>query len=130
VTGTSSSGANSARETTVIDACQQLVMTLRAQPEQKAVFVGEDGIAALMELLEERSAKVFFSSKKEHQHAEVQFLVLTGTSYRQGVRTDSRFQQSLELGYSLHLWIYCLCSMPCEAAVDTCNRSFCVWVHK
>jgi hypothetical protein len=58
VTGTSSSGGNSARETTVIDACQQLVTTLRAQPEQKAVFVGEDGIAALMELLEERSSKV------------------------------------------------------------------------
>lgn len=48
----------SARETTVIDVCQQLVATLRAQPEHKAVFVGEDGIAALMELLEERTPKV------------------------------------------------------------------------
>lgn len=56
--GTGSSGGMSARETTVIDVCQQLVATLRAQPEHKAVFVGEDGIAALMELLEERTPKV------------------------------------------------------------------------
>ncbi len=42
----------------MVDACQQLATLFNRHPERKAVFLADDGAAAVMELLEERSGKV------------------------------------------------------------------------
>ena len=59
VQSTATSGAAaSARDTPVMDACQQLAALLPEQQERRSTFVAENGIACLIELLDERNAKV------------------------------------------------------------------------
>ncbi|CAK0734185.1 hypothetical protein CVIRNUC_000395 [Coccomyxa viridis] len=53
-----SGAAASARDTPVLDACQQLTALLPEQQERRSTFVAENGIACLIELLDERNAKV------------------------------------------------------------------------
>ena len=50
--------AASARDTPVLDACQQLAGLLSDQQERRATFVAENGVASLIELLDERNVKV------------------------------------------------------------------------
>ena len=50
--------AASARDTPVLDACQQLAGLLSDQQERRATFVAENGIASIIELLDERNVKV------------------------------------------------------------------------
>ena len=50
--------AVSARDTPVLDACQQLIGLLAEQQERGSTFMAENGVAALIELLDERNAKV------------------------------------------------------------------------
>jgi hypothetical protein len=40
-----------------VDTCQQLVVLFAEQPQRRSIFLAEDGMAALMELLQERSHK-------------------------------------------------------------------------
>ncbi len=47
-----------ARDTPVLDACQQLTGLLAEQQERRSTFMAENGVAALIELLDERNAKV------------------------------------------------------------------------
>ena len=59
VQSTATSGAAaSARDTPVLDACHQLTALLPEQQERRSTFVAENGIACLIELLDERNAKV------------------------------------------------------------------------
>ncbi|KAK9810498.1 hypothetical protein WJX72_011817 [[Myrmecia] bisecta] len=55
---TGSLTASSARETPMVDACQQLVALMRDDPERRERYLAEDGAVAIIELLEERSQKV------------------------------------------------------------------------
>ena len=54
----SGGAAVSARDTPVLDACQQLTGLLEEQQERRSTFMVENGVAALIELLDERNAKV------------------------------------------------------------------------
>ena len=54
----SSGAAVTARDTPVLDACQQLTGLLAEQQERRSTFMAENGVAALIELLDERNAKV------------------------------------------------------------------------
>ena len=54
----SGGAAVSARDTPVLDACQQLTGLLAEQQERRSTFMAENGVAALIELLDERNAKV------------------------------------------------------------------------
>lgn len=50
--------AVSTRDAPVLDACQQLMGLLAEQQERRSTFMAENGVAALIELLDERNAKV------------------------------------------------------------------------
>lgn len=52
------SGSVSARETSVVEACQVLTSLVTESADRKPIFLAEDGVIALLELLEERSTKV------------------------------------------------------------------------
>ena len=54
----SGSGSASARETSVVEACQVLTTLVTESADRKPVFLAEGGVIALMELMEERSTKV------------------------------------------------------------------------
>ena len=58
-----SGAAASARDTPVLDACQQLTALLPEQQERRSTFVAENGIACLIELLDERNAKVSMGAR-------------------------------------------------------------------
>ena len=58
-----SGAAASARDTPVLDACQQLTALLPEQQERRSTFVAENGIACLIELLDERNAKVIIGAQ-------------------------------------------------------------------
>lgn len=51
-------GSVTARETSVVEACQVLTSLVTEFSDRKPVFLAEGGVIALMELLEERSTKV------------------------------------------------------------------------
>lgn len=42
----------------MVDACQQLAALFAEHPDRRATFLAQDGIVAIIELLEERSHKV------------------------------------------------------------------------
>lgn len=50
-------GAASARDSPMVDACQQLAALFAEHPDRRATFLAQDGIVAIIELLEERSHK-------------------------------------------------------------------------
>lgn len=50
-------GAASARDSPMVDACHQLAALFAEHPDRRAVFLAQDGIVAIIELLEERSHK-------------------------------------------------------------------------
>lgn len=52
------SGSVSPRETSVVEACQVLTTLVTESADRKPIFLAEDGVIALLELLEERSTKV------------------------------------------------------------------------
>ena len=56
--GGRASGAGSARDDGVVDACRALAELLTGAPDRRCAFLTDDGAAALAELLEERSPKV------------------------------------------------------------------------
>ncbi|CAL8466918.1 g6454 [Coccomyxa elongata] len=56
--GGAAGGAASARDSPTVDACQQLAALFAEHPDRRAIFLAQDGIVAIIELLEERSHKV------------------------------------------------------------------------
>jgi hypothetical protein len=62
--------AASSRDTPVLDACQQLAGLLCDQQERHATFVAENGIASLIELLDERNVKVRMLIFPQHLRAQ------------------------------------------------------------
>ena len=56
--GGAAGGAASARDSPMVDACQQLAALFTEHPGRRATFLAQDGIVAIIELLEERSHKV------------------------------------------------------------------------
>lgn len=56
--GGAAGGAASARDSPMVDACQQLAALFAEHPDRRAIFLAQDGIVAIIELLEERSHKV------------------------------------------------------------------------
>ncbi len=50
--------AATARDTPVLDACQQLTGLLAELQDRRSTFMAENGVASLIELLDERNAKV------------------------------------------------------------------------
>lgn len=49
--------ASSAHDSPLVDACQQLTALFAEHPQRRSIFLAEDGLVALIELLEERSHK-------------------------------------------------------------------------
>ena len=50
--------AATARDTPVLDACQQLTGLLAELQDRRITFMAENGVASLIELLDERNVKV------------------------------------------------------------------------
>ena len=58
LTRQSGSGSPTAREGSVVEACQVLTSLVTESSDRIPIFLAESGVIALMELLEERSTKV------------------------------------------------------------------------
>ena len=52
------SGSPTARESSVVEACQVLTSLVTEASDRKPIFLAEGGVIAVMELLEERSTRV------------------------------------------------------------------------
>ncbi len=56
--GGGAGGPGSARDAPILEAAAQLAALFGAHPSRRGVFLAEDGVVAIIELLEERSHKV------------------------------------------------------------------------